>query len=897
MSLISRTITQLFGGVSQQPAQLRSDSQCELQENCWPDVAVGLSKRPPSVHLAKLNTDTEVNRAVHVINRDATEKYAVTVKDSQVKVYDLLSGAEKTVTTPDGVGYLSSTDPKADFSFVTVADTTFVVNKTKQVTLDAADLEASTRQRANIKLNSLPTNDVNCTSGGLFRITVNGVAHESSVNDYTTILQHLNALASKIQTANPSMVVVTDGVDTIILNSAPAASLTVSGYAMDETSAASVCTGAVQNDTRVTITTGSDNASNVYFVSILTAVSRQTYTITLPGLNVSFTVAADGSNALTTTIANSLANFINTGAGTWSFFGGFSYSNTDYVAVVLGSTLKISRKDGTAFTCAVKDSYGDTATLGFSDSVLSTSQLPPTFWTGYVIKVRGAIDSGQDDFYVHYEDELWKETVKPGLQNILTASTMPHKLFRNADGTFTFSKITWGQREVGDDVTNPAPSFIGQKLNNIFFFRERLGFLSGENIVMSRVAGYYDFFATTASGALDDDPIDATVSDTRVAQLYHALPFQDVLLVFSDTAQFQMTGGDVFSPKTARLNATTRFYTSKNVPPIGAGRDVYFAVDRGGYTSMREYFVLPDGVNSDAADITAHVPSYIPKNIRGIASSTLMDAVMLFSADSPNKLYAYKYLWNGEQKVQSSWGTLTFAPDVTLLGMEFIETTLYMVVRRADGTYVEAIDFQAGGTETGMSFRVYLDRRYSLTGVYDAGTNKTTWTLPHADTDTYSVVLGTAFASTGARVNTTHPTSTTLEAIGDLSAGPCFVGKPYTMRYRFSELYVKDKENVAALDGKLMLRNLSVFYSDSAYFKVEVTPSQREKNTYTFTGSRLGTASATIGSITVTSGSFKAPVITSNLGVIIDLINDSHLPSTFQGATWQGLYTIKAKPL
>jgi hypothetical protein len=59
MSLISRSIAQMFGGVSQQPAQLRADSQCELQDNCWPDVAVGLTKRPPSVHIDKLSADAD----------------------------------------------------------------------------------------------------------------------------------------------------------------------------------------------------------------------------------------------------------------------------------------------------------------------------------------------------------------------------------------------------------------------------------------------------------------------------------------------------------------------------------------------------------------------------------------------------------------------------------------------------------------------------------------------------------------------------------------------------------------------------------------------------------------------------------------------------------------------
>jgi hypothetical protein len=129
MSLISKAITHLFGGVSQQPASLRDASQCDLMENCWPNVAEGLGKRPPVLHVAKLNSDTAANRKVHLINRDEGEKYAVTLKSGEVKVYDRVTGTEKSVAVPDGLSYLTSADPLSDFRLVTVADTTFVVNK------------------------------------------------------------------------------------------------------------------------------------------------------------------------------------------------------------------------------------------------------------------------------------------------------------------------------------------------------------------------------------------------------------------------------------------------------------------------------------------------------------------------------------------------------------------------------------------------------------------------------------------------------------------------------------------------------------------------------------------------------------------------------------------------
>lgn len=774
MSIISHTISNMFGGMSQQPPQLRSDSQCDFMVNCWPDVAVGLTRRPPSEHVAKLSTDADTNRFVHFIHRDGAEKYAVFLKSGTVKVYDLITGAEKTVTTPDGTTYLTSSSPKDDFAALTIADTTFIVNKTKTVTLDAAG-------------DSAPT------------------------------------------------------------------------------------------------------PNTVWYVHVKTTVISTVYNIVLPGLTANYNTPSTVDS--TTTIAGNLRGTID--------------AHADYVAEVSGSVIKITRADGTAFTCTTTDGYGDQAMIAFSDSVESAAELPVNFWTGKVIKVRGGLNESADDYYVHFADGAWKETVAPGLQNSITDTTMPHKLVRNSDGTFTLSKITWVDRVTGDADSSPAPSFIGQKINGLFFYRERLGLLSGENVVMSRVSDYYNFFPTSATAVTDDDPIDVTVSDTRVTTLLFGVPFQESILLFSDSAQHRLSGGDIMSPKTVTVDTATRFNVASTVAPVAAGRDVYFAVNRGEYTSLREFFVLADGINTDAADVTAHVPTVWPKDTRHMAVSSALDLLLLTSDSMPFAMGLYKYLWDGEKKVQSAWGTILLQPDVTLLGMTFIDTALYMLIRRADGTYIEKMEWNANGVEWGevwdsvpyLPFRVHLDRRYKLVGGYDPVLDKTTWTLPYADTENnYEVVLGTNFGTkSGTLIKTTKTDTTTIQATGNYAGSPVFVGKTYSTIYQFSELYLKDRDNVALLAGRLSVRSMAIDYTNSLYFRAEVTPKLRDKATYVFTGALLGTSSATIGQVTPSSGQFRFPVITENRGLTVQLINDSPFPSTFQSATWEGSYVTRSR--
>ena len=147
----------------------------------------------------------------------------------------------------------------------------------------------------------------------------------------------------------------------------------------------------------------------------------------------------------------------------------------------------------------------------------------------------------------------------------------PHVLIRNSDGTFTFKKADWAERQSGDLDSNPLPSFVDRTLNDLFFHRNRLGFVSDENVIFSKASQYFDFFSSTATALLDDDPIDVGVSHTKVSILRHAIPFNETLLLFSDKTQFQLGVADILTPETISINQTTEYECSLDAKPVGAG--------------------------------------------------------------------------------------------------------------------------------------------------------------------------------------------------------------------------------------------------------------------------------------------------------------------------------------
>lgn len=769
MGLINRAIPSLFNGVSQQPAQLRLPSQCEASVNFYPTVAVGLRKRPPTQYKAKLSSAATASALVHTISRDTSERYTLVLLDGDLEVFDAFTGTAKTVSFPAGKTYLDCVNPREDFSVVTVADHTFIVNKTVTVAMDT------------------PTAPGNTNTGFV-------------------VFSYFGAGVQR------AMEISVDGV----------VKATYSGAAADISS--------VVNSMRSSLTTN---------LGAGWTVTKQAYNI-----------------------------------------------------------LKITKSGATAWTLTASDDYGNATMKVIKDSVALFSDLPPNLPDGYIAYVSPQPGKAGKGYYVRYseDDKSYIECPAPGALTDLKASTMPHKLVRNSDGTFTFEPFTWDSRTVGDDTSNPQPSFVGSVVHDIFLYRNRLGMLSGENVVLSEAGNYFNFFALSAAAVTDSDPIDTTVANNKVSILNHALALNKTLMLFSDQTQFQLSGGDLLTPRSVKADPVTEFTSSANCRPVGAGSELFFVTDRGTHSGVREYFITDDTLVNDAADITAHVPAYLPSGIFRLAVSTSEDVLFVLSSQKPNSLYVYKYMWGKDEKVQSAWFEFRLDAGDTVLGCDFVGTTAHLVIARSDGLYLETMEFQHAQHDTGLPFTAALDRKVSLTGVYDPAENKTRWTLPWPLTGTVQAVLGSSFTSRAGDVLTLTQGATAYiaEALGDWSAGAALVGVQYEARFRFSEQYVKDQNDNAISSAKLRLRRMRLSYVDTSHFRVEVTPPQRDTLNYIFTNRKLGTIGTLLGSLTPGSGSYPFPILSSARGVLIELVNDSPLPSTFQGAEWEGELVVQA---
>lgn len=141
MTIVSRAIPGLFGGVSQQIPAMRHPTQGQFQLNAISTVVNGLFKRPGTQHINTSGMQWangaggKGNAFVHAIDRGPGSRYFVQIASGKMVVTNMETGANepvvyKTVTgEPSTIpGYLLPADSATAFRCITVADTTMIVN-------------------------------------------------------------------------------------------------------------------------------------------------------------------------------------------------------------------------------------------------------------------------------------------------------------------------------------------------------------------------------------------------------------------------------------------------------------------------------------------------------------------------------------------------------------------------------------------------------------------------------------------------------------------------------------------------------------------------------------------------------------------------------------------------
>lgn len=573
---------------------------------------------------------------------------------------------------------------------------------------------------------------------------------------------------------------------------------------------------------------------------------------------------------------------------------------TGYTITRYGSIIYLTKTSG---DFSIRTEYPSSDMRSFKDRVQSFSDLPPFAVDGFTIEIAGDPEDIDASSWVttyvgdaSMGDGVWEETVGMGINNDFDTTTMPHVLISEADGTFTFQEGDWLSREAGTDESNPEPSFVGYKIQSQFFYKNRLCFLSDENIIMSEDGEFFNFFRTTLQQLLDTDPLDLNAQHEDISELFHGIPFNSSIVLFSDRNQFSLTEDGAVTASKTRINPDTSFLINKNVKPVSSGRNVYFVTINGEWSGLSEYYVESDSQSADAVSVTKHCPRFIPRNIKKLAVNTNEDFLFLLPENS-NELHVYQWYYGSgdsgrSEKLQSSHHKWSFGEDATIVDVNFIDDEAIFLIERQDGVYFETMPLDPKDLTTGLGFNVHLDRRVKVQGVYDSDTKTTSWTVPYVSSNDYQVVRDVNFTHGKGQSIVTTRDGSTITALGDYSESEVFIGDSYEKSYEFSEqVYRKDGSDagVVSTEGRLQLISMEVILANSGYLRAEVTPLNRTTRTKEL-ARIIGDSNNIIGQAYIANTKLTFPILSKADQVQIKLINDSYLPSSILSANWKGQY-------
>jgi hypothetical protein len=625
----------------------------------------------------------------------------------------------------------------------------------------------------------------------------------------------------------------------------------------------------------------------------------RTYACIINDVTIATYTTPDGSNASDSTKVD--VNWIAEQLATSAKSNGWTVETGD-------SWLYVKKAGTTIKTVKIKDGYNGMSMFGIYHAVQNFNNLPRSAPDGFTVQVKGATNVA-DDYYVRYDGDtqLWTECARPETPTTLDSSTMPQGLVRNADMSFTLKPLDWDDRDVGDEDSNPDPSFVGATINDIFFYRNRLGLISGENVILSRSASFFNFWFASVVDMQDTDPIDLAVSHNSVSILYHAVPFDEELLLFSNDTQFLLRAEGVLSPKNCSITEVTEFTCNPYVRPVGAGRRVYFPTERAEFTTIKEYFTIEDTTNlKDAQDVTSHVPSFIPNGVYKIVSSNTENVLGFFTTGAESKVYIYKYLFVDNSRLQSSWSYWEFN-GARVLGGGFINSTLYLVFDRQGMITLESISFtyNTKDYEEYEPYRVFMDRKVVLpvitSDAYDdiEGRTKVDMKTMYGDTlkagAPYGLVDNKGFFRKWTPEEMIDGRYVWLQ--GNWVGRRLIEGELYKFKATFSEVMIRKQDDngvTAYTEGRLQLRNFWVNYENCGYIKAIVECFDKETYEYVMTARLLGSGRNKIGLTVLETGQFKFPVQSLSSNCSISIETELPMPVALIGAGWEGVYYKRA---
>ncbi len=519
------------------------------------------------------------------------------------------------------------------------------------------------------------------------------------------------------------------------------------------------------------------------------------------------------------------------------------------------STLEIVHN--TAFTVTVEAGTDGKRLTCFQDEVNNVADLPDESIHGRKAKIVNT--SNQNDTYFSQfvatngvsGPGYWEETLGYGMSPGLTASTMPHELVNTGTNAFTFRPITWTARLVGDNSTNSHPSFKDAKIQQAFFYNNRLGFLTQDNVSMSQSGEFYNFYHISAQTITAADPVDLSCSSIRPAVLHGIIPIASGLILFSENQQFLMYSADGnLSPTTALIRGLSNYEMDTDIDPVDVGTVVNFISKTPAYSKVFGMTPRGEGQMPLVRDVGKVVSEYVPQTIDTLIASPQNSFIAMFGS-SDSKVYFYRTHSDGEREVLQAWFNWDLPGNVLDLVVD--SDVLYTIVKQSNGFQLLSANLSATPedeilvTQSGIQLNPYMDFYAKAASVaYDATTDTSKCYLPYSDITSFDPIIVIAGDATSNDSGYTVKPDRGTDGTGDFFkisgnwtgsiAAKVIVGYSYIYDITLPKTYFQLDQGIADYTATLTIARMKFSVGRSSTIGFKIKSNGYKGSTETFTG-------------------------------------------------------------
>ena len=909
MASITQSIPNYTGGISEQPDERKFPGQVIDSINAIPDATYGLYKRPGSKRIGTtpLASVASGGSWFHYYRDETEGSYIGQVQtDGTLNVWRCSDGTK--MTTAYGTGgetaiktYLSASNTE-DVQFLTINDTTFVNNRDTTVATTGTTDAASDTHYAYIEI-------LRTENGRQYSLN----AYNSETTTNLTRATRLKIQSDTLDEGNGSGTCPGIGTQVFSVDSGSKKNLIFRVTALGQQGQ----TGSIDDGA-----SGPSDFACSYNRQVQLLHGGEgwadgdtaTVTLTQAKTDYNYTIEVEDDETVATkadikAVRPAPTPFDADSAVTIdTIIGGIvtELSGTGITCTVIGNGIYMTKSS--AFQIEVLDK--DLMRV-MQSSVNDVSLLPSQCKDGYLVKVSNSQESEDDDYYLKFEGEnskdgpgSWVEVAAPGIAKSFDASTMPHVIQRTASTTFTVKQFSYPDRTVGDDNTNAIPSFVGGKINKVLFFRNRLAFLSGENVVTCQpgTLGAPNFWAKTALAVSTSDPIDIASSSMFPSDLFDGIDINAGLLVFSSNQQFLLSSDDtILNPDTAKLKSVATYNYNVDIPPISMGVSIGYIDNSGKYSRFNEMINTARESEPMVGETSKLVPSLLPKDIDLITNSRENQLVLFGKTDS-DIVYGFKYFQLGDKRQQAAWFKWKLNNPIKYHFIidddyYFLDTDNFlqkMSIVQADADI--SID------QDSINYLLHLDNYTTVSGgSYNSSTKVTTFTnqsdwIDQVTSPNGTLVLvdnNTNSTRVGRYAACTVINSDDFTVPGDWSSATLNIGYLYEYNIKFPTIYSTKQEGnrtIADVNASLILHRINLSFGKVGLYETTLSRVDRADYTEVY-------ESAALNQYNISDAPYVAeviktiPVYEKNKNVDITLKSSHPAPTTLHSMSWEGDYS------